>query len=246
MAKKRKKPTMEQFNTKLRKAVARLNSEKTRLKITPEQLAIIAALFGDTVTVDTWCYLWELYAGGDATCTRNVIKAVEKLRTKLEQTLAGVYKDIPASLWNDDDRSTFDRTTGTTSKHTKPGQITDQCIVAWKQFGSGKMKASCKSAHDQSRASKAENSDGVQIHYEVVDQLKTAEKQPDPNGVVKVDAAFDPDKCSNREYFSKATFILDLGIANSGRVLLYYIRWYNSKYPGNAGPWMGPYSQNIL
>jgi hypothetical protein len=238
-----KKPTIEQFNTRLRKAVVRLIAEAARLKVTPAQLAALALIFGDLITKDTWCYVWELYAGGDVTSTKNVKKKIKSLRRELEKLLSDIYDDIPKSIWNDDDRSTFGRATGAYAAPTEPGEITDQCIVAFMQYGGGKMKAACKSATDQSRASKAKNSDGVQFHFVVVDQPRANDPENEQDGSVRLD---DPELATNKMFFTSATFTLELGATNSGRRMLYFIRWYNSKHPKNAGPWMGPYGLNIL
>ena len=233
---------IEQFNTAIRNAVARLDSDFARLKLTELQIAIIIALLGTDATAGSWCYYWILYAGGDATCTRNVIKAIDTLRDKLEKELSKILDDIPASVWNDDDRSYFMRTTGLDPTHTSSGEITDECLPAFTQYGGGKMKMACKSTHDQSRAKKAENSDGLQFNYDIVDQPTASETEDKKT----VEVAASPETCAHRVFFSKATNTLELGIENSGRVLAFYVRWFNSKHPDKAGPWNGPLTKNIL
>ena len=92
--------------------------------------------------------------------------------------------------------------------HTAPGQITDQCIVAFKQFGGGKMEAFCKSQSTQSRAALADNADQVQINYTLVDQYK----EPIPGqievggGSIKLEDFKDPKKTDEKDYHSSATF----------------------------------------
>ena len=237
------KLTIEEFNTKIRKANERLNAEKTRLGVSDTNLEDLGALMGDLVTPDTWLHTWELYAGGEATCTSNVRKGISSLRTRIENKLSSIYNDIPASIWNDDDRSTFGRTTGAKDAPSKPGVIADNCCATAVAMGGGIMKISCKTATDQSRASLAKDSNGVQIAYIVVDQ-PTKDGVPDPN-TVKRQTITSPEQCTHKEFFMEATFRLELGPANAGRNIQFFVRYYNARYPGNAGPWSDMNSKNI-
>ena len=235
---------IQEFNTYVRKAVARLISEATRLGVTADQLAAVAALFGTVTTAGTWLYEWELYAGGPVTCTTNVRLAIGTLRGKLEKEFSSIYDDIPASLWNDDDRATFMRAKGLPVTRTAPGKITDQCIVAWEQQGGGTLKGLCKTAHTESRPGLAPNADEVEIAYTLVDQ--TPGQIETGGGSIKLDELKTPDDAAKTESFPTAIFLLKLGPANSGRRILYWIHWNNQHHKENEGPWNGPFSQNIL
>ena len=243
MAKKRTKPTIEQFNTRVRKAQARLISEATRLGVTTAQLAIIAGLFGNLATAGTWCFLWELYTGGETTCTPNVRKAIKTLRGKLEKALSAIYNDIPASIWNDDDRSIFGLKKGTRTPPTKPPKIEEKIVPVIKNIGGGKIKIGCRTTTDEKRSSLAFGATGVKIAYSVVDHPTKNDVQDETK--IKRQVVDSADGCDNLDYFSGATFELELDPADVGRELQYFLRWYNVKHKENAGPWCGPFSANI-
>jgi hypothetical protein len=241
--KKQKKLSLVQFNIMLNIAVPRIIAEATRLGVSTANINIIKNLFGDLLTENTWCWLWVLYAGGDATCTPNIKKAIAALRVKIEKALSVIYNDIPASVWNDDDRSIFGRATGAYAPRITPGVITEKCYPTPVPMGGAKMKITCKSATDQSRASVGEGANGVQIAYIVIDQ-------PHMDGMtdtsqLKRATITTPEQCTNKEFFSGASFTLELDPIHAGRNLQFFVRWYNSKYPKNAGPWSEAYSANI-
>jgi hypothetical protein len=226
--------------------VAYLILNATRLAISSTRMTDLTDLFNNPLKDDTWVKLFLLWSDKKGTRTSTVSAKTEAKALEMEHKLSEIYDNIPPDKWTDDDRGTLHRSGGKKAPKTKPGDITDECILSFEQFGGGKMKGACKSKHDQTRASKAKNSDGVQLFYTIADQYKEPKEGEIEvgGGSVKLEDFKDPNKAESKEFFSSATFTLELGKENSGRRLLHFVRWYHSKYK-RGGPWMGPFSINI-
>ncbi|MEI6122832.1 MAG: hypothetical protein WCQ95_04320 [Bacteroidota bacterium] len=172
---------------------------------------------------------------------------LETLETKLQNLLTEIYNDIPATVWTDTDRTTLHRKTGlakTKTVVTKP--ITESCFVSVKILTGGKVQLTCSTNNDKTLASKAEKADGVMIAQRIVPPLDSSiSGGNDLAGKVKHLALMSADDGTEKVFYSKTTFIVDAGTANTGNYLLFYLRWHNSKHPELAGPWTGPYEQVI-
>ncbi len=101
--------------------------------------------------------------------------------------------------------------------------ITENCIVSALSKGGGLFEFSAKSTTDASRASKPDSADGFHMIYIISDVKPTSIPASSSAGMQK-------------EFFSKAKTSFDFGDVNSGKWLVAYFRWVDSKRPSLAGP----------
>jgi hypothetical protein len=105
------------------------------------------------------------------------------------------------------------------------------------------LKWTCKSQIDQTRAPLVKGSNGVKITYRIDTLTNEAEASGNETiSKVKKPEFSNPEDGTTKEAFTKATFNLKLGAGNSGCILQFYTRYFNSKYPENDGSWTGPYN----
>ena len=233
------------FNSAIRVEIPWLDSEQLRLGVTPAKATYLVTKLGDEVTPGTWMYYFVEYLD-ETKQTDLTIASLETLREEIYRGLLDAYGDIAANKWTDQDRIKLGRKTGTRAPRTKPGAIDSHCNATFTPLGGGKLKVACRTTPDESRPSKALNSDGVKVYYEIVTIPRTEDGHPELGGITKLQGYLNALKCSNQKFFSKASFTLELGSENSGLSLMYHIQWVNSKYPGKVGPMAGPFIITIL
>jgi len=86
-------------------------------------------------------------------------------------------------------------------------------------MGGCKVRVSCRTASDSSRASMHPNADGVEIKYALGE------------------APANVDACPNKEVFAKSRFIVSLATADAGKRIYAYLRWRTNSNPEKNGPW---------
>ena len=113
--------------------------------------------------------------------------------------------------------------------------IADGVVFDAKPIGGGELKFSCRTAHDDHRASKAEGADSVQLAYMIVD---LSNSNPMPAAAGAGDPIPTPDtKGMVKEAFTKSQFTFNAGVDNVGKRLVVFARWWNTKHAELAGPW---------
>jgi len=118
--------------------------------------------------------------------------------------------------------------------------ISEQCYATVVALGGGDMKIGCKTSHDASRPSKAAGADSVEHAYTIIDTAASGGGIPLPGEPTKPAAkipANAEDGTTLLQAIKKASHTVHFGVANSGKMLYLFSRWYNSSHPELAGPW---------
>ena len=171
---------------------------------------------------------YELHTS-PATKTHNTRLAVEGIMTDFTEFFSPLLVRMSGSANITSAFRTVLNIAEPNPEHTTPTEaITETVVAEAKPIGGGEMRFTCRTSHDTGRASKAEGADSVQLAYKVGDP-----------------APADPDAGTTKEIFTKSVFILALGAGNVNKKLYYFVRWFNTKYPGLAGPWSALGSGNI-
>ena len=123
------------------------------------------------------------------------------------------------------DRDTFNLPVPDTTP-TPRGNIEDVPIVGIKPIGGGQLKVRVRQDEDASRASRHPLADGLEFKGCIIDPADQSAKIPSS-----------PDECPKSHISKKALFNLELGAANSGKRIYFYVRWINLSNPANSGPW---------
>lgn len=110
--------------------------------------------------------------------------------------------------------------------------ITEAVTCETKSLNGGLVEFTCRPAHDSKRPSKLPGSDSIQLAYLLHPREGASSPDPDSDLMAK-------------DLFSKAVFIKNFGVANKGRLVICYLRWYNTKRPHLSGPWTGPFVVGI-
>ena len=98
--------------------------------------------------------------------------------------------------------------------------ITEACITALIPKTGAKLKTSSRTSHDDKHSSVANGATGVQYAYKIGGS-----------------APADPEDGTVKEFLSGSSHLLSFGVANVGKKLFIYTRWFNPSYPQFAGPW---------
>ena len=207
----------------------------------------LAAIYGDTSTNDTYLYYWALWADETGSRTVQVVANLLDTEEKLKVLITEILNDIPASLWTDADRKTFNRKTGLkrTITHTETA-ISEICYAATTALGGGDIKFRCRTFSESKRSKLPPLADGVEIAYriDVPGLITTGEGENETVNLVYKPPKSLTDGTTN-VIFTKTIFILNCGIENSGKYLQYFIRWVNIKHPNLSGKWTGPFGTVI-
>ena len=127
---------------------------------------------------------------------------------------------------NDADAATFHITLHPKTRTIRSTMIKELCYAIIVMIGGCKAICKCRSILSGKRASLLPDCDMVEVAYIIGDKET---KVPDADSIDK------------RMRFSKATFMLDLGTINAGKILYIYFRWTISTHPDLAGPWSKVY-----
>ena len=118
----------------------------------------------------------------------------------------------------------------------KRTQIKDVVYDNAKQLGGGEIEITCRTISDAKRASIHPDATGWYIAYDIVDpKLENPELHPK----IKLIAPVSADECFNNSFHTRAKDVTVVGAENTGRELVYFVRWYNHRNPALSGPY-GP------
>lgn len=130
-----------------------------------------------------------------------------------------------------DDELVFNFKIGRAAATHPTEPIAETVVFTVKPLGGGELRFTCRTATDSSRASIPEGADSVQVAFQIMD------KDTKPEGEGEGSLPNPDDGSMRRELFTKAQFTFEAGMANVGRLMVIYTRWYNTKHPKLAGPW---------
>jgi hypothetical protein len=217
-----------------------LNDNATRLGISTSNLSQLNALYGDILTVGTYLYCWTIWTDRAGGRTRNVNSNLAIAEKQLQQQLSLIYNDIPATLWTQSDRNTLGRKTGLPRPHTVSADpIGHRCFASASPVGGGIVKVTCRYMEDQTRASKPEGADALEIAYSI--RPVKFKQGAEYIGKVK-DMMVDPDDGTIKFISTRSAFAFPAGVINAGMDFQFFARWINTRHASNAGPWTGPFS----
>lgn len=116
------------------------------------------------------------------------------------------------------------------------GQTLEQIIVSLTPKGSCTYLIGCKTSHD---ASKHSSPDGCipQFSYDIVDRVATGTAQPAP--------PVGPEDCPFQGVDTHALFPYDFGLANAGKIMYIFFRWFDVVHPEKSGPWCSCITINL-
>ncbi|MES2621545.1 MAG: hypothetical protein V4615_11905 [Bacteroidota bacterium] len=103
-----------------------------------------------------------------------------------------------------------------------------------KGLGGGVMKFECRVESDSSRASRHTDSDGVEIRYRILEKEGVGSPPPGEPGGGDMPT---PETCPLQYFSTKATFKLELGGSNVGKLIFVFTRWKNNTSPEKSGPY---------
>jgi hypothetical protein len=144
---------------------------------------------------------------------------------------------------NSNDEAVFKFVITPAAPSTPTTPITDPVAYETMSLNGGLVEFVCRPAHDSKHPSKHPESDSIQLAYllQENDGPASPNPNPDPGGEIP-----DPDTAAmQKELFTKAVFIKSFGVLSKGKLLICYLRWYNTKHPNLAGPWTGPFVVGI-
>lgn len=123
------------------------------------------------------------------------------------------------------DEAVFNFKTGRAAPSHGTTPISEGVVCNARPIGGGDFKFSCRTAHDDHRASKAKGADSVQLSYIILESVANASMlNADSPGMTK-------------EIFTKAQFTFHAGAANVGKRIAIFARWFNTRHPQLAGSW---------
>lgn len=99
------------------------------------------------------------------------------------------------------------------------GKIELEVMAKLEALSSSRMQFICRTESDENRPSIPKDADSVQVAYSIGTEPKTA------------------NDCTNREFSTRAKFILQLEPETAGQRLYAFTRWYNFSNPKKSGPW---------
>jgi hypothetical protein len=116
------------------------------------------------------------------------------------------------------------------------GQTLEQIIVSLTPKGSCTYLIGCKTSHD---ASKHSSPDGMipQFSFDIVARVATGTAQPAP--------PVGPEDCPFQGVDTHALFPYDFGLANAGKIMYIFFRWFDVVHPEKSGPWCNCITINL-
>ncbi len=222
-----------------------LTTNATRLGITPAQLAIITALYGDSTTSGTYLYYYTLWSDLTGGRTRKVMANLALVSKQMKALLTKAFDDIPASVWTEDDRKTCNRKTGLPHKPTKPTTpIKEICIVDIEVRTNGLFYFGIRQRDDTKRYNIPEDGDAAEIVYAIVEsKYRVADSELASKVRKKCEG---PNDGTTKEIFFSAKFNLAIDPLLKAFDLVCWVRWTNTRHPNLAGEWSGPHIKTIL
>jgi len=201
----------------------------TRLGILPAEITRWTAF------VSEWRPLYLKYIDGKGSRTTAItdqLHAIIAGFVKYDQTNHLLDRIAASPVAEVADLQTFNIKKGMLLKSTRTRTqvtLTEPLFATIQPIGGGSVSVKCRCASG-GRAAIFAGADAVQINYAIGD---TAPGSADAYGL-------------QREISTKASIILTLGSASSGKHLYIYCRWYLIKHPSLAGPWSSLQTMLIL
>jgi hypothetical protein len=240
-----KKASLYTYLSTLKKYIP---ANAVRLQINPARVNLFLSLMGDKTTPDTYEYFFQLWCDKGGTRTTVIVKELLTSEKKIKNLLREIFNDIPSSLWDTEDRVFFRRKTGLPHKvtvHTTP--IQDKCNSVIIPLGGGAVKITCKSDHENPRASLPPMANAVEIAYKLGIPRFTTEDTPTTKVGTRIRSQIiNPEDHTTKVVVTKAKFMLQFGLENAGKDLHVFVRWVNTRRPLLAGPWTGPRTETII
>jgi hypothetical protein len=165
------------------------------------------------------------YAAGGKEVDRKSSEAVKKTKTRklYEKEIRDFVQEfITANSLIDDDQRRAMRVTVADTEPTERARIETSPTVRLIAKEGARFIVECRVKSDSTRASKHKDADGVELAY------KVAPKNQPPET---------PDDAPDRKISGKARVRLDLAIADAGKSLFVFARWYNKTDEAKNGPW---------
>jgi hypothetical protein len=122
------------------------------------------------------------------------------------------------------------------SSRTVAGQTLEQIIVSMTPKGSCTYLIGCKTNHD---ATKHSGPDGMipQFSFDIVDRVAVGQVQPAPPA--------DESDCPYQGVDTHALFPYDFKLANAGKIMYIFFRWFDVVHPEKSGPWCSCITVNL-
>jgi len=116
------------------------------------------------------------------------------------------------------------------------GTVLEQIIVSLTPKGSCTYLIGCKTSHD---ASKHSSPDGMipQFSFDIVDRVAVGQVQPAPPA--------DESDCPYQGVDTHALFPYDFKLANAGKIMYIFFRWFDVVHPEKSGPWCSCITVNL-
>ncbi len=232
----------------LQRVVAWIVLHAIRLGISSGTVEDLEDMYGDNTTAGTYLYAKKKYDDFVGRKAGPVCTNLTTASTSIKDFLRGIYNDIPASKWTDDDRAVFNRRTGLEPTRTIPTTpLKDKCFNRYTALGNCELVMKFYTTNDATRAGLTEGADSVQIAYRIdLIELEQDEQGHDIPGKIKRKPILNPEDGTTIVSFTKASFVWNLGSTNSGSYLQFYQRWACSKRPNLNGPWTGPTGMTLI
>jgi len=181
-----------------------------------------------------WIALYAKYSDPlqSTAAVKEAVKNFMKDFKTFAQPLLNIMAASPNAVEADEAVFNFKIGRAVPSHSTTP--ISEVVVFDARPIGGGELKFSCRTAHDDHRASKAEGADSVQLAYMVV--VPNDNPTPPPPGGGD-DIPTPNTKGMAKEVFTKSQFTFHAGVDNVGKRMVVFARWWNTKHPELAGPW---------
>jgi hypothetical protein len=215
--------------------VAYLVANKTRLQIVDAYIELLQALYGTESTAGTYLYLYKLYA--DKSTRTNVIsQQLTDIEDQIAAQLRKIYDDIPASVWNTQDRAVTNSKKGLTPEHTIPTErIKATCVLDVQSNRGGLITVSGRETEDSKRSSLPEGVSGMEIMYAVI--VSTIRPQVGDFVGKVLTQCLSPANCTDHITFTKARGEFQIDAQLSGYLFVCWGRWIILNHPNLAGDW---------
>jgi hypothetical protein len=153
------------------------------------------------------------------------------------RTFANPQLDIMAASLaaTSDDELAFNFKIGRAEPSQSNTQIESNLVFKVEAIGSGDLKFTCRTSHDDHRASKAEGSDSIQVAHFILETA--AQPQTTPPAEQPAAATIPTPTTMMNEIFTKSIFTMHFGVENIGQRVVVYLRWYNTKHPELSSGW---------
>jgi hypothetical protein len=143
-------------------------------------------------------------------------------------------------LYNDaftvENRATIGILPVASSTRTASSLTMEMVFASLRPVGSCVYQIGCETVHESGRHSCPDNKI-VQMSYSIVNRVAVGQAQPAP--------PLSPADCPMQGVSTHALFVKDFGLANAGKILYIYFRWFDLQHSEKSGPWSMLYTINL-